>query len=161
MGIHFFFNWSKFTPRVACDTKTLEKRGSSPCPKFPSMGNQFQMNCFHFTPRFVCNTHTSEERCWGCGWRCCGHCGGWGCYHDGHRSRCCCDCMSCKGNCKKMKSKSLKPKLGLGPKEGCNWGHGLSAAIKIGAREPKFLQSGFKLTCSHQSKTFGTWSKNS
>ena len=33
-------------------------------------------------------------------------------------------------------------------KEGCNWGHGLSAAIKIGTPEPKFLQSGRKLTCS-------------
>ena len=34
-------------------------------------------------------------------------------------------------------------------KEGCNWRHGLSAAIKIGTPEPNFLQSGFKLTCSH------------
>ena len=33
-------------------------------------------------------------------------------------------------------------------KEGCNRGRGLSAAIKIGTPEPKFLQSGFKLTCS-------------
>ena len=35
-----------------------------------------------------------------------------------------------------------------GPKEGCNWGHVLSAAIKLGTPEPKFLQSGLKLTCS-------------
>ena len=34
-------------------------------------------------------------------------------------------------------------------KEGCNRGHGLSAAIKLGTPEPpKFLQSGRKLTCS-------------
>ena len=34
------------------------------------------------------------------------------------------------------------------PKEGCNRGHGLSAAIKLGTPVPKFLQSGRKLTCS-------------
>ena len=33
-------------------------------------------------------------------------------------------------------------------KEGCNRGHGLSAAIKLGTPEPRFLQSGPKLTCS-------------
>ena len=33
-------------------------------------------------------------------------------------------------------------------KEGRRWGHGLSAAIKLGNPEPKFLQSGCKLTCS-------------
>ena len=33
-------------------------------------------------------------------------------------------------------------------KEGCKRGHGLSAAIKQGTPEPKFLQSGCKLTCS-------------
>ena len=32
--------------------------------------------------------------------------------------------------------------------EGCNWGHGLSAAIKLETPEPKFLQSGRKLTCN-------------
>ena len=36
----------------------------------------------------------------------------------------------------------------VGNKEGCNLGHGLSAAIKLGTLEPKFLQSGRKLTCS-------------
>ena len=39
-------------------------------------------------------------------------------------------------------------------KEGYNWGHGLSAAIKVGTPESKSLQSGCKLTCSQQSKTF-------
>ena len=34
------------------------------------------------------------------------------------------------------------------PKEGCNRGYGLSAAIKLGTPEPKFLQSGCRLTCS-------------
>ena len=34
------------------------------------------------------------------------------------------------------------------PKEGCNWRHGLSVVIKLITPEPKFLQSGFKLTCS-------------
>ena len=33
-------------------------------------------------------------------------------------------------------------------KEGCNRGQGLSAAIKLGTPEPKFLKSGRKLTCS-------------
>ena len=33
-------------------------------------------------------------------------------------------------------------------KEGCNWGHGLSAAIKLGTPEPKLLQYGCKLNCS-------------
>ena len=32
------------------------------------------------------------------------------------------------------------------PKEGCNRGHGLSAAVKLGTPEPKLLQSGHKLT---------------
>ena len=32
--------------------------------------------------------------------------------------------------------------------EGCNWEHGLSAAIKLGTPEPKFLQSGRTLTFS-------------
>ena len=32
-------------------------------------------------------------------------------------------------------------------KEGCIRGHGLSAAVKLGTPEPKFLQSGCKLTC--------------
>ena len=39
-------------------------------------------------------------------------------------------------------------------KEGCNRVHGLSAAIKLGSPEPKFLQSGCKLTCSQYRKTF-------
>ena len=33
-------------------------------------------------------------------------------------------------------------------KEGCNRGHGLSAAVKLGTPEPKFLQSSLKLTRS-------------
>ena len=33
-------------------------------------------------------------------------------------------------------------------KEGCNWGHGLSAAIKLRTPEPKFLKSGCRLSCS-------------
>ena len=33
-------------------------------------------------------------------------------------------------------------------KEGCNRGHGLSAAIKLGFPETKLLQCGRKLTCS-------------
>ena len=36
----------------------------------------------------------------------------------------------------------------LRTKEGCNRGHGLSAAIKLGTPKPKFLQSGRKVTCS-------------
>ena len=34
---------------------------------------------------------------------------------------------------------------GVGFKEGCNWGHALSGAIKLGTPEPKFLQSGGKV----------------
>ena len=31
---------------------------------------------------------------------------------------------------------TLKPNNRVGPKEGCNWGHGLSAAIKRAADKP-------------------------
>ena len=41
-------------------------------------------------------------------------------------------------------------------KEGCNRGHGLSVAIKLGTPEPNFLQSGLKLTCSKAKPLFGT-----
>ena len=36
--------------------------------------------------------------------------------------------------------------------EGCNRGHGLSAAIKLGTPEPKFLQSGRKLPAASKAK---------
>ena len=69
-----------------------------------------------------------------------------------------CDCekLDLSGFCMDIccEDDSMDIRNGVSSKEGCNSGHGLSAAIKIGTPEPQLLQSGFKLTCSHQSKTF-------
>ena len=46
-------------------------------------------------------------------------------------------------------------------KEGCNWGHGLSAAIKLGTRSPSSYSLVSNRSAASKAKSlFGTWSKN-
>ena len=58
------------------------------------------------------------------------------------------DLGGCLGEDALKRDNTLGPPYVSTAKEGCNRGHGLSAAIKIGNPESKFLQSGCKLTCS-------------